>query len=359
MRHLILPAAYLLMFLVPLTARSWRTLGWTACLGVAAILGIVLLASLGGGFMLFVFTPLILLCACGWLAGCATKAVLLLTTTPVRSFRFGLIVLAGAGALPTAVGAYVLSGQMASRAAYAALPSAQSLPDIPACLPLRAQDGLVGSVLVRDDAKGPDALPGPDVSLRYPVAYRAPAVSRFPAPVQRTNWIGFRMHIADASPVRRDDEVDADGAWIPPRERRPEMSFRLVSRAPVARQASRMLQIAFGETSLSDETPNLRLGDADGSTLRPVLNEAARGARDRDRFVSIGEGLITRLVECRREGQVPNPTCAFHFDHRGVAVDGQLPRSQLSNWAQAERHVTAFLDCAMAASAAGIPASAP
>lgn len=347
MRYLILPLIYLLAFLPPLAGGSWRTLLRTFCIGLGMLLGAVLLAGLGGGFIVFVFSFAIAAALAGFLAGCATKAILLATRTPPRTMRFGLAALAGFLAVPAALLGLGLYGEWASRAVYAALPTTESLPLIAACEPFRSPDRLLDSVLASAPQTEQDALPALDTHLRYPSTYLEPFRPRFPVPMQRQSQMRFHMHIADASPVGQDENKDAEGRWLPPGKREPSTSFRLLSRPPVARHASRVVRIGLGEVDPSDSTPDLTLSQSAYPGLQLVLNEAASPRLERDRFVAMRDGSITAFVECRPEGQVPNPTCEFLFDHRGVPVDGRFPRSSLSGWPGIKRDVTNFLDCTL------------
>jgi hypothetical protein len=336
---------YLISFLPPLAATSWRSLGWTFLGSVVFVFGLVFLTSRGGGFVIFAFGFVILVIAAGLVAGCATKAVLLSTNLRKRPIGGAIIILFGASVLPLALEARSAYFDRSARAAYARLPTAESLPPTSACELYRSSSPLLDAVVAYDVEKNRGALTGFDAYVRYPVDYLSHYPPRFPIPMQRERRVAFQMHISDASPVRREEETDATGRWIPYDQREPAVSFKLLSREPVGQSASRRLRLSFGELRPLSETPKLHLAPSPYSGLQEVKNEAVSFWSERDRFVALRAGAITELVTCNELDRVPNPSCTFQFDHLGVAVEGSFRRVMLSEWQGIKGKIEDFVKC--------------
>lgn len=337
-------ALYLVFFLPPLTAGTWRFLAGVICINAAFVYGLAKWAEHVGGILILAFIPPVTAIAAGLLAGSVTRAALLATGKRLRSRAGIAMVLAGASSIPLTLVGHSYYRDWAASAAYARLPSALTLPSTPACEAFRPTGPLLDAVIV-SEARA-DRTPAVDIHVRYPVAYRSPFPSRVPGPMPRESWIELMMHIADSSPASREEEKDGDGRWIPEDRREPAVLFRLRSREPVARSASRLLRAGFGEYAPSGDTPSLQLVPSPYADLAEVKNEM-RIPEYQERFVSMRDGAIAALVQCSEPGRYPNPQCSFEFDHLGVAVEGRFRRAVLAEWPRIKGGIENFIGCTL------------
>lgn len=339
---------YSLGFLPPLTARSWRMLAVSFAAGFLTLAALWWLITRGGGLFAFTMSFSFFGFAGGFLAGCAAKALALAFRAPGRPMRSSVLLIAGYVALPAALVARTQFVSWAAHGAYAALPAGAPFSARPGCERFHAPGRLLDT-LVEAQQSGSGGPPPSGAEtlwhLRYPLDFEE-VPPWFPQPMVRQSQIRFRMHVRDASPVRPEEEKDAQGNWIPPARREPAVQFTVHQRGPVAQAAAKALRISFGEILPRGELPDLQLRPSAVKDLQEVLNTVEPLALYPRQYVHVDDGRISQLVQCDKAGRVPFPHCAFLLDSSGIEVDGLFPLALLPDWPAIRDHVERFVTCA-------------
>ncbi len=344
-------------FVGTVSARTWMGLGVRFLISLGIVVGLLFWASSGGGLVVFIFIFIfsfpILLFAAGAVSGVATRAALLRLRWGARSGKGILVILTGLSALPAGTAAYGVYRQWESRALYAALPTADSLPAIPACDPFRQTGPMIGAVMTepRRDASS-RTIPFNDTRVLYPAVYRDPYPPRSPKSDEKVSWISFKMYVEGARPVPPEDIKDADGKWIPLNKRQPSIRFHFRSRAPIAEHAIRMLNITSGNTTRLDDVPDIRLAPSSHDGLSLVVSPQPRSIdHSKKSFVAIRDGLIDELVQCSGNGTFPQ--CTFTLDESGITLEGTFAETSFVDWLLIRKDVKNFASCSVAAARQG------
>jgi hypothetical protein len=352
MMELLFPSIYATAFTAAVLARSWRALVISVLCHVVLIAGTIMLVGASSGFMLFVFSFPIVVFAVGSIAGHATRLCLLLANQRVASGAGLVIVAVGAVVLPLAWEGPGLYTEWKSNKAYAELPKATTVAEVPACSPFSDSSPLLDAVLVRQPAdRVRDGLPPSEVNLRYPSSYLEPFPPRLPQSGLKTSRISFEMYVDDASPAPREDEHDGDGKPIPLVKRRPSVFFDFSADIPTPRSAVRLLNTLVGNFSGTEAAPPFRVVPAAVPGLDLVDGSEFKSAKDTELYVVAQENDIVEYIQCSGRGLVPNPQCLFRFDAGPIPVSGRFRLADLSEWRNMRENIRRFAECSRARAA--------
>jgi hypothetical protein len=344
---------YFVGFVGPVSASTWKKLfvRFLICLGIA--FGLLHWAGLGGGFSVFVFSFPILFFAAGAVSGVASRATLLALQWHARSGKGALAILVGMSALPVGKVAHDFYRDWESRALYAELPTAETLPAIPACSPFRQTGPLIGSVLTaRPSTTSHQTIPKDGISIRYPAIYREPFPPRFPKDDERSSVISFQMYVQGALPNPPEDDRGADGKWIRLDRRQPSIRFDFRSRAPIGEYAIRLLNITSGKIGELNEMPELRLSASSYRGLSLVVSPQPGSLnRSTKSLVAMHDGTIDELVQCSGKGTFPH--CSFSLDESGITLEGTFAETSLIDWPVIRHNVRSFASCSVVAARPG------
>jgi len=340
---------YVVGFLAPLPANGWKALAlrFLICLGI--VIGLFYWTSRLDFLLTLVFSIPVICFGAGALSGSATRAVLLGLRWKASTGKGVLVILIGVLALPAARVAAGLYVQWQSRTAYAALPTASTLPTIPACDVFRETGPLIKTVMTRRLSETrPGAMPAQEIQILYPAAYREPFPPSYPQPDEKLPWVDFEMYISDAQPAPIKDENDADGNIIPLEKRRSSILFHFLSRPPIAKTALLLLNITHGKSIELEEMPDIKLANSTYPGLSLVVSPQPNPTyQETKSFVSMHEGFIEELVECSGAGTFPH--CSFALDESGIPIQGTFPQTSLSEWSRIRDNIRAFASCSVAA----------
>lgn len=353
MAKLLFLSIYAVGFIAPLLVRSRRALVISVIFNICLIVGMILLAGTGGGFIMFVFAFPIMVFAVGSFVGHTIRLTLLLTNQNTVSSAGLLIVAIGAFLLPVTWEAWGLFKNWQSAKAYAELPKATTLPDIPACAAYRNAGPLLDAVLVsRPHDRFPDDLPPSEVPLIYPANYMEPLPPRFPKSGMKTSRLSFEMHVEDASPAPLDEERDEEGKTIPLMERQPSVHFDFSADIPTPRSSARFLNAMAGDFSKNETTPDLKLTPATVPGLHLVERLKSKSRRGTEIYVVMQENEIVQFIRCSGRGTALNPQCNFRFDVGAIPIEGRFRLANLPEWSNIRENIRRFADCSVAAARA-------
>lgn len=351
MVKLIVFLPYFVGSLLPLLATSWRVFGLTLAASIAMYFVAMLLMLDGGGFAVLVVAIPITLFAVGAVTGHLAKAVVLYRDWPIRSWQAVAVTLVGLAIVPFAWEAWSVYRSWRSQAFYDSLPTADTLPDIPACAPFRTTGPLLDVSLIPGKGGSREGiLPVSEVPIRYPARYMESRPPSFPEIGLRTSGIRFEMYVENALPAPLEDERDTKGRFIPFSDRRPSVRFDFLSSPPVERSALTSIQSFAGEDAGGGSTPDLELAPSPYRGLLAVERPRPVGFyADTNIFVAMRDGEIAELVQCAREGSVPFPFCNFRLDAVGIAIEGVFPLASISRWQTIRDNIRKFAECSVAA----------
>lgn len=351
---------YIILFLIhvagfagPFTARGWKQLviRFLICIGVTVAFWFVI--AQGGILVVLAFVIFLLAFASGVVAGLCTRAILLGLRWKARTGKGALVVLFGLLVTLVSFESYAFYMRAKSRALYAALPTAHTLPMIAPCDLFREAGPMFRSVITasQSDAKVQE-LPAHDIPIVYPAAYELTFPRMFPEKGNRLQFVSFEMYISDAQPVPPKDKTGADGKQMPWSARRPSIRFHFKQRVPIATLGARMLSILSSKPGKRDDMPEIRLASSPYPGLSLVIKPEAEGfMRGTKSFVAMNESKIEEFVQCSGRGTFPR--CEFHFDESGIAIGGSFPEASLVDWATIRNHIRNFARCGIAAAKQG------
>ena len=231
--------------------------------------------------------PILVTYVTSFLGGAATTAILIVTSTSLRSppAWFAIALAAAVTSPPCTTMAIIRIGEYqraGEREAYDDLPSALTLPATPNCEPYRTSGPIFDVEITPRDRYGNVSHNGGS-RVRFPAHYNPPPnVKRLPDPTPFQ--VDFLLRLSDGKPVGQSDLRNADGKPIPVAEREP---FVAISLRPLGQQPPASLQC---DTSLRDR-------------------------------------------------------CQYSFRHNGLGVWGTFREADRSLWPEIQSRVEQFTDC--------------
>lgn len=77
----------------------------------------------------------------------------------------------------------------------------------------------------------------------------------------------------------------------------------------------------------------------------PVESATAnKGTLRQELYLAEDQGVLSSFITCRRDGDVPYPTCRQKFLHRQFLIEVTFNKLRLSEWRAIQQEVKALVD---------------
>ena len=340
---------YVVGYLMLFIARSWSGYFGVVISGgvlwalVAFALFITTAFRMEGVVVAIFLTPLFI----GMVAGAVVKPVLLVTKWRTASARGLLILVAGLALLPGGLAIWRAAHNYEIGQFYERLPTAETLPQIPACAPFRGAGPVIGTVRTVRGADGTERL----LRLRFPAAYDVSLRDHDYIPSPGDAGRTFKAGILDGRPLTHADEEDADGNRLPPEGQTPWVLFHVDSDPPDTVGGLAYPRFREWVAGLTPGALARKPSDPTGlvETVRP---EEAIVLGEEDYFVAMTGDRPTGHLGCWKTDPVRYSVCLFAIEHGGSILSGSFRRIHLERWPDIRRLIETFTDCGLAAAAA-------